>query len=173
MNDQPTTISEPFPIKGHDHERCVEEAFERAEKLCAERGLRLTDLRRRVLKIVWDSHRPIGAYDILERLHEQGRRGAPITVYRALDFLMEHGFVHRLASRNAYLGCGNPEDSHRGQFLICRDCGRVGELFDDRLNNAIDRTAAKVNFAVELPIVEVTGLCGDCRRKERRPRHAR
>jgi len=153
---------EPFPDHGHDHDRCVEEAFDRAEKICKSKGLRWTDLRRSVLEIIWQSHRPIGAYDILDRLKERGRRAAPMTVYRTLDFLMENQLVHRLTSQNAYIGCDHPEEPHRGQFLICRTCGVVGELSDARIVAAIKKTAASNGFSVEAPVVEVTGLCRDC-----------
>lgn len=155
-------ISGPFPDRAHDHEHCIEEAFSRAERLCADRGLRLTTLRRAVLKIIWEGHHPAGAYDILDRLKEQGRSAAPMTVYRTLDFLMEHGLVHRLASRNAFVGCDHPGDRHRGQFLMCRSCGMVAEMADPRITAAIRTTAAATGFAVEAPVVEVTGLCGDC-----------
>ncbi|MDH3704028.1 MAG: transcriptional repressor [Alphaproteobacteria bacterium] len=155
-------ISGPFPDRSHNHKHCIDEAFSRAERLCADRGLRLTTLRRAVLKIIWEGHHPAGAYDILDRLKEQGRSAAPMTVYRTLDFLMEHGLVHRLASRNAFVGCDHPGDRHRGQFLMCRDCGMVAEMADPRITAAIHTTAASTGFAIETPVVEVTGLCGDC-----------
>jgi len=153
---------EPFPDHGHDHDRCIEEAFDRAEKICKKKRLRWTNLRRSVLEIIWQSHRPIGAYDILDRLKERGRRAAPMTVYRTLDFLMENQLVHRLTSQNAYIGCDHPEEAHRGQFLICRTCGVVGELSDAGIVAAIKETAETTGFSVETPVVEVTGLCRDC-----------
>jgi Fur family zinc uptake transcriptional regulator len=157
------STQEPFPDHGHDHDRCIEDAFDRAERLCKQNGLRLTDLRRSVLEIIWQSHRPIGAYDILDRMRDRGRRAAPMTVYRTLDFLMENRLVHRLASQNAYIGCDHPEEAHRGQFLICRTCGVVGELSDPRIVAAIRETAATTGFSVEAPVVEVGGLCRECK----------
>ena len=100
----------------------------RADALCARQGVRLTELRRRVLELVWQSHKPLGAYDILAVLSETDGRRAPPTVYRALDFLQENGLVHRIASLNAFVGCNNPEHSHQGQFLICRTCHTAIEL---------------------------------------------
>ena len=152
----------PFPGVRHDHARCVEDAFDRAERVCADRGVRLTPLRRAVLKIVWESHSPIGAYDILDRLRDAGRRAAPVTVYRALDFLMDNRLVHRLASQNAYLGCDHPEESHGAQFLICRACGTAGELHDGAIAAAISRSAEASGFSIEAPVVEITGLCPRC-----------
>src|SRR5690606_28474545 len=122
----------------HDHARCVAAALAAAETLCQRRGARLTVLRRRVLELIWSSHEPVGAYDILQRLTEDGRRAAPTTVYRALDFLAAHRLIHRLASRNAYIGCRHPDESdHEGQFLICTGCGTVAELHDRRIGEAI------------------------------------
>ena len=152
-----------FLARDHDHELCVSDALGNAEEVCARRGARLTALRRRVLELVWDSHAPIGAYDILERLFSMGRRAAPITVYRALDFLMEHGLVHRLASLNAYIGCGVSGAPHSAQFLICKGCGTAAELNDARIDRVITRGAARAGFTVGGSVVEVQGLCPDCR----------
>ena len=94
----------------HDHTKCISEAVAIAREICAKHGERFTELRGRVLELVWDSHRPIGAYAILERLKSDGRSAAPPTVYRALDFLMGVGLVHRIESLNAYVGCAHPGD---------------------------------------------------------------
>ncbi len=148
---------------GHDHAACVGEALEIAETLCVERGARLTPLRRRVLELVWSSHRPVGAYDILGRLDESARKPAPPTVYRALDFLIEHGLVHRIESMNAYLGCNHPEQSHTGQFLICRECGNVTEMDDDDVRQTLRRKAAERGFDARSQTVELVGLCANCK----------
>jgi Fur family zinc uptake transcriptional regulator len=106
------------------------------------KGLRLTALRRRVLELVWQSHKPLGAYDILAVLSEQdGRRAAPPTVYRALDFLLENGLVHRISSLNAFIGCNHPEHAHQGQFLICRECHAAIELEQKSISDAIIASA--------------------------------
>src|SRR3546814_13485660 len=102
---------------------------------------------------------PMGAYDVLAKLNEDGRRAAPMTVYRAIDFLMEQGLVHRLASRNAFVGCENPDAPHSGQFLICKRCGRVAELDEGHIGKAIVRGAARAGFDVALHDVEVEGFC--------------
>jgi len=161
----------PFPTGRHDHARCMADAFRRAEAVCAARGVRLTALRRAVLQIVWESHSPIGAYDILDRLRDAGRRAAPVTVYRALDFLMANRLVHRLASQNAYLGCDHPEESHGAQFLICRACGAAGEIHDTAIADAIARSAAETGFRIEAPVVEITGLCPRCDAPKERAAH--
>ncbi|MVW74195.1 zinc uptake transcriptional repressor Zur [Pseudomonas xionganensis] len=154
----------PLASRPHDHSHCVHHALAEAEHICARQGLRLTALRKRVLELVWASHKPLGAYDILAVLSEaDGRRAAPPTVYRALDFLLEHGLVHRIASLNAFIGCSHPEHAHQGQFLICRSCHAAIELEQAAISEAIVAGAAGVGFAVEGQTVEVIGLCAGCR----------
>lgn len=155
--------SAPFPERGHDHGRCVSEVMAEATNVCARRGVRLTPLRRRVLEIVWQSHRPLGAYPILEILAVDGRAAAPPTVYRALDFLLENGLVHRIASLNAFVGCRYPGHIGAGQFLICQSCGSAAELNDTRVERAIDKSAAASGFVARGHTVEIAGLCPNCR----------
>lgn len=154
----------PLASRPHDHSRCVSHALAEAESICTRQGLRLTTLRKRVLELVWASHKPLGAYDILGVLSDaDGRRAAPPTVYRALDFLLENGLVHRIASLNAFVGCSHPEHAHQGQFLICRGCHAAIELEQATISDAISSSAAGVGFAVESQTVEVVGLCAGCR----------
>src|SRR5690242_10586102 len=152
------------PVQGlHDHGHCIDAALARADQLCAGRGARLTSLRRRVLELVWTSHRPRGAYAILEDLAGAvGKRAAPLTVYRALDFLVEQGLVHRIESLNAYVGCPSPGESHSGQFLVCERCGDATELNDPRVAAAIADSARDLGFLVARPTVEIQGVCPQC-----------
>ena len=151
---------------GHDHAHCVTDAVAQAEALCAARGARLTALRRRVLELVWASHRPRGAYDILDELGDElgavGRRAAPLTVYRALEFLAGQGLVHRIESLNRYVGCAEPGARHSGQFLVCDGCGVAFELNDSGITSAISNCAELRGFRVLHPTVEVHGLCPVC-----------
>ncbi|WXL26115.1 Fur family transcriptional regulator [Ectopseudomonas mendocina] len=154
----------PLASRPHDHSHCVHHALTEAENICARQGLRLTALRKRVLELVWQSHKPLGAYDILAVLSEEdGRRAAPPTVYRALDFLLENGLVHRIASLNAFVGCSHPEHAHQGHFFICRDCNAAIELESPAISEAISLCAENVGFAVESQTVEVVGQCSGCR----------
>ena len=143
----------------HDHENCIDIALDRAAALCERRGARLTELRRRVLELVWRGHEPVGAYDLLAQMG----RAAPPTVYRALDFLIEQGLVHRIESLNAYVGCDRPDAAHASQFLICTGCGATAELDDASLAGAVARRAAQLGFAVERQTVELRGRCPRCR----------
>jgi Fur family zinc uptake transcriptional regulator len=111
---------------------------------------------------VWASHKPVGAYAILESLRTEGLGSAPPTVYRALDFLLEHGLVHRIESLNAFVGCARPGESHRGFFLICQRCGNADELQDAGLAEAISHSAGQRGFATRHMTLEVNGTCAVC-----------
>ena len=150
-------------VADHDHAACIDAALDRAAELCARRGARLTRLRRRVLELVWQGHAAVKAYDLLAELDREGGSAKPPTVYRALDFLMAHGLVHRLESLNAYVGCPQPDAPHDGQFLICESCGQVSEFEAAAIQNAIALQAADLGFAVEQRTVEVRGVCRGCR----------
>ena len=153
----------PIACVPHDHSQCVKSALAEAEVVCRRQGTRLTALRRRVLELVWHSHKPLGAYDILAVLSEQdGRRAAPPTVYRALDFLLENGLVHRIASLNAFIGCAHPEQPHQGQFLICYQCHTAIELESFSISEAITNAAVSLGFQVYQKTVEISGLCRAC-----------
>ncbi len=155
-----------FQAQGHNHRACQRDALARAESICAERGLRLTPLRRRVLELIWQAHKPQGAYDLLDKLGDSAGTKAPPTIYRALEWLCAEGFVHRIESLNAFIGCPAPDtpgDSHSSQFFICEDCGTAAELRDPAVAKAIQQRARKLGFAVAEQTVEVRGRCPGCR----------
>jgi Fur family zinc uptake transcriptional regulator len=155
--------SAAFPTPGHNHARCSADALRKAENLCVARGVRLTDTRREVLNQVWQSHVPVGAYDILAKLNKRGGKTAPMAVYRALEFLMDQGLVHRIASLNAYIGCAHmEEDSHAAQFLICKNCGTAAELESAPLTRALKQAVTERGFTMRSQIVEISGLCPHC-----------
>ena len=134
-----------------------------AEQLCRDQGLRFTALRRRVLELVWNSHAPVGAYDILNELGQGGKNAAPPTVYRTLDFLLDAGLVHRLDSLSAFVGCPDPAHPHSGQFLICRSCRSVAELDDRDIQQLVADRAKALGFVSEQQMLEIEGLCRSCR----------
>ena len=146
----------------HRHERCITQALKAAEAKCALQGLRFTALRRRVLELVWGSHEPVKAYDILDELRGVDKKVAPPTVYRALDFLLETGLIHRIESLNAYVGCGDPARTHHSQFLICRTCGTVAELDDPEIFGLVSVKAKRLGFHIDQETIEVSGLCAQC-----------
>ncbi|HJN22795.1 MAG TPA: transcriptional repressor [Rhodospirillales bacterium] len=142
-------------------------ALNKATAICKKRGVRLTDLRLHVLEIIWAGHKPQGAYHILETLRRRHGGAQPPTVYRALDFLLEQGLVHRLESLNSYVGCNVPEVNHAGQFLICGNCGLAAEINDNRIEKAIRGGAAEAGFAVAKRTIEVEGICPICQQAKR------
>lgn len=152
----------PALTRGHDHGRCVADALAEAERLCASRDVRLTELRKRVLELIWASHAPVGAYAIMDLLRGEGRNAMPPTVYRALDFLLEQGLIHRIASLNAYIGCSHPGDPHATQYFICKRCGTVAEIDNPGIDDAIAGATKHLGFLPESQTVEVVGVCADC-----------
>ena len=152
-----------FLSEEHDHRHCMANALDGAKAVCTERGARLTPVRQRVLEIVWQSHRPLGAYAILDVLSGEGHSPAPPTVYRALEFLLANGLVHRLSSLNAFIGCSRPGHPGAGQFLICTACGTAAELHDAGIERAIEHGAEAEGFTSHVHTVEISGLCPHCR----------
>jgi Fur family zinc uptake transcriptional regulator len=145
----------------HDHATCRRSALATAEQVCAALGLALTPVRREVLDIVWTTHQPLGAYEILARLPRRGRAPAPMTVYRALDFLVGAGLVHRLDSINAFVGCPQASLDHAAQLLVCRTCQQVQEVVDPDMASALQHLGKAYGFQADKP-QEITGLCAGC-----------
>jgi Fur family transcriptional regulator, zinc uptake regulator len=153
-----------FPTPDHDHARCAADALAHAEALCAARSQRLTPLRRQVLAVLSVSHKPLGAYEIMDRMAESGARPAPITVYRALDFLLDNGLAHRIESRNAFLACAHNHDAGAlVVFLICDRCGAVGEAPATAVGESLASAAKKAGFRPKMSVIEITGTCSHCR----------
>jgi Fur family zinc uptake transcriptional regulator len=152
-----------FPEPGHNHDRCAADVLAHADRVCAERAQRLTPMRRRVLEVLAESHQPLGAYEIMDRVNGAARP-APITVYRALDFLIANGLVHRIESRNAFIACGhNHASGALVAFLICESCGAVGELPAAAVGESVAAAARAAGFAAKLSVVEIAGTCAHCR----------
>ena len=144
-------------------DRRLNQVLARADALCTERGVRLTAQRRRVLELVCRAARPVGAYEILDQIRD-GAAAAPPTVYRALDFLLEQGLVHKLETLHAYVGCTHPEHPHMSQFLICADCGDVTEIEDTSISNSLQKATRETGFTPRRRVVEVIGVCAECTR---------
>ncbi|KAA2285810.1 Fur family transcriptional regulator [Arenimonas fontis] len=132
------------------------------ERACEERGLRLTPLRAQVLGLIAEAGRPMKAYELLEAMKQENGSSAPPTVYRALDFLLDQGFIHRLASVNAFVGCHHPQVRHSVPFLICDRCHSATELEDARVTALLDEQARALGFRPRAQTLEVHGLCATC-----------
>ncbi len=156
-----SNIISPFHGE-HDHSHCQSQALESAKQQCQEQGLRLTPIRIQVLEIIWASHNPIGAYDVLQKLQESGHKPAPPTAYRALDFLVSAHLIHRIESLNAFIGCPSPDHNHQYQFYICKECGHIAEVNDSAVADAISDGAKELGFLSLQPIIEVHGTCKNC-----------
>jgi Fur family zinc uptake transcriptional regulator len=153
-----------FPPPDHDHERCSSDAIAHAEAMCIANKERLTPIRRRVLEALLASHAPLGAYELIDRLAAPGARPAPITVYRALDFLREQGLVHRIESRNAFIACvHNHATGDPVVFLICEKCGAVGEAASAAVADTIKNASRAAGFTPKTPVIEISGICVNCK----------
>lgn len=153
----------------HDHGQCVADAVARVERCCAQKGLRLTPLRRAVMTMLAQSHVPLGAYEIVQRLAGDGgaegpKSVPPMSVYRVLDFLVAEGLAHRIESRNAYLACAHPHESGEVVvFLICERCGLTREVASHAVGRDLAWAARAAGFEPRQRVLEVAGTCALCR----------
>jgi Fur family zinc uptake transcriptional regulator len=155
-------VHTPAPASGN--QAALAHKLAHADALAAERGLSLTTLRRQVYALIAQSERPVGAYDLLAALEPQRGRVPPTTVYRVLDFLVEHGFVHRIESKNAFFACCLMGEPHQSQFLMCDSCGETVEIPGDGLATQLSKSAPAHGFEVHHQVVELSGLCAACKR---------
>ena len=152
-------------FREHNHEECARTLMGAAQTLCAERGLRLTPVREKVLELMLKSHAPLRAYEILSKLADEGFSAQPPVAYRALDFLVQNGFAHRIEKINAFVACNRPGEGHAPVFMICNDCGHVAEASASTQSSSLDRTARSMGFDVHHMVVEAQGLCAGCRER--------
>ncbi|MCY4304892.1 MAG: transcriptional repressor [Aestuariivita sp.] len=136
--------------------------MEAVKKCCSNDGLRFTPVRRRVLEILLSTRSAMGAYDILNRLRDEGFGSQPPIVYRALDFLVCHQFAHKIESLNAFVACHYPGVSHSPAFFICKSCKSVNETPKHSISGELGSLADDANFSIECAIVEAEGLCKEC-----------
>ena len=154
----------------HDHSKCQNQLIRNAKALCEKRCVKLTPRRLQVLSILTQSHQPMGAYEILDQLNrvekaaldvtQKTQAVAPPIVYRALEFLLAEGLVHRIESKNAFISCDHPGHQYAAQFLICSGCEKVAEL--DNPDSNLLTEAGNLGFKVDHSVVEITGVCQDC-----------
>lgn len=165
MSQKQTQTQLVQSFEPHDHEQCRQTALAKAKALCSARHLRLTPTRQRVLEILWESHRPIGAYDILEQLKADGLGTHPPTAYRALEFLVLNGLAHKLKAANAFIGCAHPGVSHTPYFMICSECSEIREFFDDKIAKSLEATLQDAEFTLKGINIEIEGYCKPCAHK--------
>ncbi|MBU3030194.1 Fur family transcriptional regulator [Paracoccus marinaquae] len=163
MNHDPSSTIAAFTP--HDHHACQSQALDAAEELVAAQGARLTPVRRRTLEILLEAHRAMGAYEVLDRLADEGFGRQPPVAYRALEFLVQHGLAHRLQRLNAFAACLHPDRDHVPAFLICRSCDKLAELSAESVRDLLSGIARDQGFAVERATIEAVGLCAACAEK--------
>tara|TARA_B110000444_G_scaffold132628_1_gene124600 strand:+ start:66 stop:533 length:468 start_codon:yes stop_codon:yes gene_type:complete len=149
-------------ITCEDHRKCITNAMELADQICEEKQLKFTNLRRDVLRMIWERHAPQKAYDLLDKLQATNRSAKPATVYRTLDFLKENGFIHKVKSLNAFVGCSHPLKHAECYFLICDNCKEINECCDGDITSAINTMTKKNRFFVKNATVEIAGRCNEC-----------
>ena len=156
-------LSKQATGKFHTHHEGDPAGFVNAVSHASEqRGLRLTPLRKEVLELVAAAGKPVKAYDLLDQLRERHGNAAPPTVYRALDFLLEQGFIHKLESINAFVSCHHPAEAHQVPFLICDVCSSAQEVCDAGVAALIESQAASFGFRPQAQTLEVHGICRHC-----------
>lgn len=147
----------------HDHVRILNAAIARAHDICEAANVRLTPTREAILKLLWQGHQPMGAYQLQQQLAKVSEKPiAPPTIYRAIEFLIDLGLVHRIHSLNAYIGCPFPSSEHSNIFMICEKCNTVAEVSDKRVNNLLEAITDKVGFKLHTQTIELFGLCPNC-----------
>ena len=146
----------------HRHSQCIKEALMRAEQACKIKGVRLTPIRKKVLELVWQSHKPIKAYDLLGLLSSGDHVEKPPTVYRALEFLLNNHLIHKIESSSSYIGCEYEHEMRDSNFLICDVCHEVKELYEPRLSRTLLETSKKQGFTACQTNIEIRGTCARC-----------
>lgn len=150
-------------MTAHDHAACIRHVLDEANTAAARAGVNFTPVRRRALEILLESHVALGAYELLKRLDTDGFGGQPPVAYRALDFLVAHGFAHRIERLNAFVACMRPGEGHDPAFMICRNCRTVAETEASPAKGALGRDAREIGFEIERTVLEAEGLCPKCR----------
>ena len=140
----------------------MEKSIQEAEQYCQENGLNFTPVRRKVLEILIQKNTAIGAYEILDLLREAGFKNQPPVAYRALEFLVQNGFAHKIEQLNSFIGCMHPGKDHSPAFMICRNCDSVSEEEALTRNFSVSQIASKAGFTVEKAVIEARGLCHSC-----------
>ncbi len=155
-------MMDPIGFDPHDHADCIASGVAAVARECDARGLQLTPVRRRVLEILLMRHRALGAYEILDMLRDEGLGSQPPVAYRALDFLVSHGFVHKIERLNAFVACTHIGTSHAPAFLICRTCSSVAETHAGTSRSSLGRTARDAGFQIDRVVIEALGQCPNC-----------
>src|SRR5689334_21239277 len=155
-------MSKAAHVEQHHHIHNARGFVREVAAVCEQRGLRLTEIRMQVLELIAAQEKPVKAYDLLDKLKDDRSNAAPPTVYRALDFLLENGFIHKLESINAFVSCHHPNEAHQVPFLICDVCSSAVEVCDPRVAKLLTEQARDYGFRPSAQTLEVHGVCARC-----------
>ncbi len=156
------TMTISIPATAHDHDCCISHALESAQTICHDKNIRLTPIRQRIFELIRSTHKAVGAYQLLEILQREDPKAKPVTIYRALDFLLEAGLIHKVASLNAFIGCSKPETLHNSVLLICDNCQNAKEVEAQHVYEAICEISAQNAFQAQQLTLELHGYCDAC-----------
>ncbi|MDF1583471.1 MAG: transcriptional repressor [Methyloprofundus sp.] len=148
--------------QAHNHKSCMQHALKSAEQICTKKGVRLTVIRKRILELICTGHKAIGAYELLDLFKLEDPKAKPVTIYRALDFLMEAGLVHKIESLNAFIGCLQAEKQHKSVILICDNCKNAYELDATAVYDSLFALSESMQFKPKCLTLELHGLCASC-----------
>jgi len=146
----------------HNHKNCMQHALQAAEKICKDKGVRLTSIRKRILELICTSHKAMGAYDLLDLYKQEDPKAKPVTIYRALDFLIDIGLVHKIESLNAFIGCLQSEKQHQSAILICDNCKNAYEVEAGEIYEKLHALSQSIQFTTQKLTIELRGLCVNC-----------
>lgn len=155
-------INEQELQQPHNHKTCMAQALQSADKICAKKGIRLTPIRRRILELICTSHRAMGAYELLDLFREEDAKAKPVTIYRALDFLIGAGLIHKVESINAFIGCLHAEEQHQSVILICDQCKNAFELEASPVYDSLFKLSKSIQFKPTSLTMELHGICNAC-----------
>jgi Fur family transcriptional regulator, zinc uptake regulator len=142
--------------------KSIDVAIKKAHELCVEQGEKLTPLRQQVLEILLRRKGPVKAYEVLAELQRERESAAPPTAYRALEFLLSVGLIHKIESLNAYVACTHKEIHRTGLFFVCDDCHSITELEDPKIDRLLSKTGESAGFKVGAAEIEIHGKCRNC-----------
>jgi Fur family zinc uptake transcriptional regulator len=157
-----TLTQSQHPDPAHDHDHCVHTALTTAAHLCTARGVQLTPIRHQVLELIWESHKAVKAYELLDRIKPLKAAAKPATIYRALDFLISQGLIHRVESLNAFIGCRCSGRNHEQLLLICKHCQQVEERTPETMLKALAKELQSAQFVAHSKAIEIHGICKQC-----------
>jgi len=130
-------------------------------------GYRLTEPRRIVAELVSARAGHFTANDLIAEAQEQDLGIGRATVFRALDLFTELEVLERIdlpTGDHAYVSC---LPTHHHHHVICQRCGKVTEVEDLGLGDALEAMEHNSGWRVEKHRLELYGCCPECQEEDR------